>query len=163
MRPKLTSEKNIVNAFTAGAAAAQVTVNIALAKNAADNTVVTEVNRQCHIYKIWVEIWATASATAAEGVTTGFDAYIIKNPGSNLTLPGAGVVGSSNEKKFVFKQWKGLVASRKEGFPAYSWRGWVKVPKVYQRMGTDDVIQLAFVFTGVAGLLCSEFIYKWYT
>ncbi len=162
-RPIINSEKNIVNNVTAGVAGTQTSLNIALAKGAADNTVVTEVTRRCKIFKIWVEIWASASAAATEGVTTTVDLYLIKNPGSNLTLPGASVVGSSNEKKFVFRQWKGLVASRKEGFPAYSFRGWIKVPKAYQRMGTDDVIQLAILFTGVNGLVCSQFIYKWYS
>ncbi len=159
----INSEKNVVNIVAAGVAGTAATQNLALAVGSADNTVVTQVTRRCKIYKIWVELWASASATAAEGVTTTFDAYLIKNPGANLTVPGPTVVGSSNEKKFVFKQWKGLVASRKEGFPAYSWRGWVKIPKVYQRMGADDVLQLIFLFTGVNGLLCSQVIYKWYT
>jgi len=162
-RPVINSEKNIVNLITAGTAGTQTSVNVALAVSSADNTSVTEVTRRSKIFKIWVEIWASASATAAEGVSTVFDAYLIKNIGSNLALPGAQVVGSSNEKRFVFKQWKGLIASRKEGFPAYSWRGWVKVPKIYQRMATDDVIQLAILFTGVNGLICSQFIYKWYS
>ncbi len=162
-RPVINSEKNVVNNFTAVASGAQGTVNIALAVGSADNTVVTQVTRRCKIFKIWVELWVSASELIAEGVTTGIDMFLIKNPGSNLTLPGAQVVGSSNEKKFVFKQWKGLIASRKEGFPAYTWRGWVKVPKVYQRMGTDDVIQLAANATGANALICSQFIYKWYT
>ncbi len=159
----INSEKNVVNIVAAGTAGTLAVQNLALAVGAADNTVVTQVTRRCKIYKMWVEIWASSSETVAEGVTTTFDCYIIKNPGANLTVPGPTVVGSSNEKKFVFKQLKGLTASRKEGFPAYSWRGWVKIPKVYQRMGTDDVIQLVFLFTGANGLLCSQFIYKWYT
>ncbi len=162
-RPTINSEKNIVNLTLAGTGGTQVIANLALAVDSADNTVVTQVTRRCKIFKLWVEIWASATALVAEGVTTTFDAYIIKNPGANLTNPGATVVGSSNEKKFVFKQWKGLVGSRKEGFPAYSWKGWIKVPKVYQRMGTDDVLQLVFLFAGVNGLLCGNIIYKWYT
>ncbi len=162
-RTIINSEKNIVNNITAGTAGTQATLNVALSVSSADNTSVTEVTRRSKIFKIWVELWASASATTAEGVSTVFDAYLVKNVGSNLTLPGAQVVGSSNEKRFVFKQWKGLVASRKEGFPAYSWRGWIKVPKVYQRMATDDVIQIAFLFTGTNGLLCTNIIYKWYS
>jgi len=159
----INSEKNVVSNLTAGAASTAVAFNLALAVNAADNTVVTQVTRRSKIYKIWVEMWASASATAAEGVSTTFEAFIIKNPGANLTVPVPGTIGSSNEKKFIFKTWKGLTASRKEGFPPYTWKGWIKIPKVYQRMGTDDVIQIVFVFVGAAGILCTNVVYKWYT
>ncbi len=161
-RPKVSSEKNVITSFTAGAAGAKVGITIAQAVNAADNTVTKEVTRDCHIYKIWLELWVSASEAITEGVTTGIDAYLFKNPGSNLVSPVPGTVGSSNEKKFVFKTWKGLIASRKEGFPAYTWRGWIKVPKVYQRMGTDDLIQFVFQSTGANALVCSNFIYKWF-
>ena len=161
-RPKVSSEKNIVTAFTATVAGTKQGITLAQAVNAADNTNVLQVTRDCHIYKIWLELWVSAIETATEGVTTGIDMYLIKNPGANLTTPTPGTVGSSNEKKFVFRSWKGLIASRKEGFPAYTWRGWVKVPKVYQRMGTDDVIQLVVLSTGADALICHDVIYKWY-
>ncbi len=161
-RPKVSSEKNIVTSYSAGASGVKVGITIAQAVNAADNLISKEVTRDYHIYKIWLELWVSASETKTEGVTTGFDAYIFKNPGTNLTSPIPGTVGASNEKKFVFKTWKGLVASRKEGFPAYSWRGWIKVPKVYQRMGTDDLIQFVFTGVGVNVLVCNNFIYKWF-
>ncbi len=161
-RPKVSSEKNVVTAFTAGAAGAKVRILIAQAVNAADNTVVAEVTRDCHIYKIWVELWISATAEVTVGTTNGIDAYIFKSPGSNLVSPVPGTVGSSNEKKFVFKTWKGLIGARTQGFPAYTWRGWVKVPKVYQRMETDDIIQFIFQATGVATIVCHNFIYKWF-
>ncbi len=161
-RPKVSSEKNQISQFTAFASGAKQGITIAQAVNAADNLIVTDVTRDCHIYKIWVEFWVSASAETAVGVTTGFDAYMFKNPGANLTSPVPGTVGSSNEKKFVFKTWKGLIGARTQGFPAYMWRGWVKVPKVYQRMGTDDLIQIVGVSTGVNAVFCHTFIYKWF-
>ncbi len=161
-RPKVSSEKNVVTSFSAGAASAKVGITIAQAVNAADNTVTKEVTRDCHIYKIWAELWISATAEVTVGTTNGIDAYIFKNPGTNLTSPVPGTVGSSNEKKFVFKTWKGLIGARTQGFPAYTWRGWIKVPKVYQRMGTDDLIQFVFQSTGVATIVCNNFIYKWF-
>ncbi len=156
------SNKNIVSLFTAAAAAANTAVTIATAVDAAANTSVTEVTRGCKIFKIWVELWIYASEIQAVGITNGFDAYIIKNPGANLTPPSPGAVGSSNEKKFVFKSWKGLTATRTEGGPMYGWKGWIKVPKVYQRMGADDTIALVFRPTGAAIITCLNAIYKWY-
>ncbi len=165
-RPSLAiinSEKNVVPNVTAGTAGTQVNVIIARSVNAADNTVVTEVTRGSHIKAIWFELTASTTTETAVGVSTLVDALIIKNPGLNLTVPVPGTVGSSNEKKFVIKIWRTLVGARTQGFPVYHWAGWIKIPKRYQRMGTDDVWQFSFVFTGVNGLVCTNFIYKWYS
>ncbi len=161
-RPKVSSEKNNINQFTAFATGAKQGITVAVAKNFADNLITNEVTRDCHIYKIWVEFWIYATADSAVGVTNGFDLYMMKNPGANLTTPTPGTVGSSNEKKFVFKMWKGLIGARTDGAYPYNWKGWIKVPKVYQRMGTDDLIQLVGVSTGVNAVFCHNIIYKWF-
>ncbi len=161
-RPIVNSIKNQPNSFAAGAAGTNTFVLIAKAVNTPLSTVATDVSQGCQIKAVWCELWFSGSQAVAEGVTTGVDAFIWKNPGANLTAPTPGSVGTSNEKKFVFKSFKGLIASRKEGFPAYTWREWLRIPKIYQRMGTDDLLQLVFVFTGINGILCNNFIYKWY-
>ncbi len=156
------SNKNIVSLFTGAATGANTIVPLITTVDAAANTSVTEVTRGCKIFKLWLELLIYASAAVAVGVTSGFDCYLIKNPGANLTPPSPGAVGSSNEKKFVFKSWKGIVGTRTEGSPPYSWKGWIKIPRVYQRMGADDLIQLVIRPTGAAMLVCSDTIYKWY-
>jgi len=158
----INSNKNIRSLFTAAATGADTTITIATAVDSAENTTTTQVTRGCKIFKIWCEFWISASAESAVGVTTGVDAYIMKNPGSNLTPAAPGSVGSSNEKKQVFKIWKGLVGARTQGFPAYAWKGWIKVPKIYQRMGADDTFILMVRPTGVNVIVCSNFVYKWY-
>ncbi len=156
------SNKNVVSSFTGVTAGTKGSKTIVLTVDAAANANATEVTRGCKIFRIWVEFWAEASAEIAVGTTVGFDAYIIKNPGNNLTTPTPGTVGTSNEKKFVFKIWKGLMGTRTQGGSYYSWKGWIKVPRVYQRMGADDLIQLVFLGTGSNVLFCSNFVYKWY-
>ncbi len=156
------SNKNILTTFQAGAAGTKTELSIAKAVDAAANTGTDEVTRGSKIFRIWVEFWAYTTAETAVGVTNGIDAYLIKNPGSNLTTPNPGTVGSSNEKKFVFRIWKGLVGARTQGSTMYGFRGWIKIPKTYQRMGADDLIQMVFTFTGVNGLLCQNYVYKWY-
>ncbi len=156
------SEKNIIPAFTAVAAGATIAITIAIAVNAADNTTINEVTRRCKLKAIWMELWVYDSAEIAVGTTTGVDAYIWKNPGANLTAPTPGTVGSSNEKKFVFKSWKGLTGPRTQGSLPYTWKGWIKIPPRYQRMGTDDLFQFVLRATGSAQIVCTNFIYKWY-
>ncbi len=158
----LVSNKNMPNSFTAAATGANTVVVIAQSVDSAVNTGATEVERGCKIFRIWVELWVYSSAATTVGVTTGIDMYIIKNPGDNLTVPNPGSVGTSNEKKFVFKTFKGLIGARTEGTPPYTFRGWVKIPKIYQRMGADDKLQLVIRPTGLAALVCNNFIYKWF-
>ncbi len=161
-RPVINSIKNNPNSFAGGAAGANTFVLIAKAVNTPLPTVSTDVSQGCIIKAVWVELWVRASEEDVVALTTGIDAYIWKNPGANLTAPAPGSVGTSNEKKFVFKQWKGLIGAGTQGFPAYFWKGWLRIPKIYQRMGTDDLLQLVFNPTGTAALVCTNFIYKWY-
>ncbi len=156
------SNKNVVSQFSAGAAGATVTVDIAKSVDTALLANVTEVNRGSKIFRIWVEFWVYASEEDVVGITNGIDMYLWKNPGNNLTPPTPGTEGSSNEKKFIFKVWKGLIGARTQGSLPYSFRGWIKIPKVYQRMGADDQIELVFGATGTATLVCNKFVYKYY-
>ncbi len=154
--------KNVVSAFDAATAGSLATRKIADAQDSATLAVAKDVERGCTIKAIWLELWIAARATVAVGITQGIDAYIWKNPGDNLTAPVPGTEGTSNEKKFIFKTWKGLIGETSTGHPPYSWKGWIKVPKIYQRMGSNDNIEFVFQSTGVDVLTCQNWIYKWY-
>ncbi len=162
MRPIVDSIKNVLSATDALVDGATTSLDIARAVDSAATAVVQDVEKGCKIFRIWTEFWVYPSATVAEGVTLQVDAYIWKNPGSNLTAPSPGTTGTSNEKKFIFKEWRGLLSSRTQGGAPYTWKGWIKIPKVYQRMGTDDQIELIVRVDGVAGLICRKHIYKWF-
>jgi len=162
VRPVINSIKNVVSLVTAGVVGTNTFVLIAKAVNTPLSTSQTDVSQGCQIRAVWVELWARASEEDIPGLSTFIDIYIWKNPGANLTAPAPSSVGTSNEKKFVFKQWKGLIGAGTQGFPAYFWKGWIKIPKIYQRMGTDDLLQMVFRSEGTASLLCTQMIYKWY-
>ncbi len=156
------SNKNIVSSFQGIGAATKTDIIIARAVDSATNAVTEDVERGCKLKAIWIEFWVYATQDIAEGVTTGIEMYVIKNPGANLTTPSPGTEGSSNEKKFIFKSWKGLIGQRTDGSPPYFFKGWIKIPRLYQRMGADDLIQLVVLATGSSIVLCRKFIYKWY-
>ncbi len=154
--------KNIRADLTGLTAGTNNTLNVAVAQDSATLAVPQDVTRQSKIYRIWCEIWVQASADVAVGTTIAYEAYLMKNPGVNLTVPTPGTVGTSNEKKFVFKIWKGLLVAHTVGM-GYTWRGWIKIPKVYQRMGSNDAIQFVSLSTGTNAIQCTNFIYKWFT
>ncbi len=88
--------------------------------------------------------------------------YLLKNPGANLTPPGVFAVGTSNEKKFVIKQWTYMAMRNQDGNPPYHWEGWIKIPKRYQRMGTDDIWQIVSGINSETGHMYLNAIYKEY-
>ncbi len=160
MAPIVNSIKNHV-AFSGGITGANVEHLVAKAVNTPLSTVATDVSNGCIIKAIWVTL--DVCELAGTGVLNNFSAYIAKNPGANLTLPLAFAVGSSNEKKFVFKQWQAMMMRNQDGNNPYHWEGWIKVPKRYQRMGTDDTLVLAIAATAtLTGHVGGMFIYKWY-
>ncbi len=128
-------------------------VDSALLANASD------VERGCKIFRIYLEFWYYG--LSAGNTNDIMDVYLIKNPGSNLTLPNPGTIGTSNEKKFVFKEWKGLAGNKSLGGGPYQFRGWIKVPKHYQRMGSNDQIVLV-TRSPTTGNVCHKAIYKWF-
>ncbi len=140
--------------------AANITVDIAEAVNAPSNTVTTDCHHGSTIKAIWLSL--DFCGLAASGVLQTSSVYIMKDPGDNLTPPGALAVGSSNEKKFIFKQWISMTMRNQEGNPPYHWEGWIKVPKRYQRMGTDDIISLTWGNSAGLGHISWQAIYKEY-
>ncbi len=157
------SNKNIVPNVTALVAGTRSGITIAVAKDAPVGTAATEVKRGCALKAIWCEFWVSLSAEPAVGLTTIVDIYIWKNTGTNLTPPDPGTVGTSNEKRWVLKNWKGITGARTQGYPGYSWKGWIKIPRGFQRMAQDDVWQLQCLATGTNALICTNFVYKWYS
>jgi len=159
-RSIVTSIKN-VPVGQLGTTGALTNQPIAKAVTAPSPTVKTDVAHGCIIKAVWIVI--DMCGLGGTGVLNVIDAYLFKNPGDNLTSPLPDSVGSSNEKKFVFKQWRAMMMRNQDGNPPYHWEGWVKIPKRYQRMGTDDTLKLVFACTsGLTGHASWQAIYKWY-
>ncbi len=143
---------------TSGTASART---IAIAKISPDNLNTNEVSIGCKIKAIYVVI--NGCGLGGTGVLNDMGIYLFKNPGNNLTPPGVFVTGSSNEKKFIIRQWKFMIMRNQDGNLPFHWEGWLKVPRGYQRMGTDDVWQLVFANTAtLTGHASYMVIYKWY-
>ncbi len=138
-----------------------VVMDIAKAVNSPSNTVTTDCHHGSTIKAIWLSI--DFCGTAGSGVQQETVVYLFKNPGANLTPPGVFAVGSSNEKKFVIKMWSQMTMRNQDGNPPYHWEGWIKIPKRYHRMGTDDLWQVvAGQDVAGAGHFFMNVIYKEY-
>ncbi len=155
------SIKNVVNTSigTTGTLSGQL---IALATNSPLSTVQHDVENGCVIKAVYLIV--DGCGLGGTGVLNDMAFYFLKNPGANLTPPGAFVVGTSNEKKFVFRQWKYMIMRNQDGNTPFHWEGWIPIPKRYQRMGVDDTLTLQIANTsGLTGHFSFQAIYKWYT
>ncbi len=138
-----------------------VTTNLAKAVSNPVNTVTTDVRHGCIIKALWISL--DYCGLAATGALQQTSVYLIKNAGANLSPPSAFSVGSSNEKRWIIKQWSSMTMRNQDGNPPYHWEGWIKIPKRFQRMGTDDLWQLGSEVDTLTGHLTVQCIYKWYT
>ncbi len=160
-RPVINSIKNETNTVQGVVAATNLEIIIAQAKDNPVTSTPTDVQRGCLIKAISIEFWYYGLSSG--NTNDIIDIYLIKNPGNNLVNPNPGTVGTSNEKKFVIREWKGLAGTKTTGGYPYEQRPrWFRIPKRYQRMGTDDVWFLV-ARSPTTGNLCAKFIYKWYT
>ncbi len=159
LRPVNSIKNQVVAA--AGVTDVNLSTLVAKAVTSPSPTVSSDVSHGCNIKAIWVSF--DICGLAGSGVLNNFGAYLIKNPGNNLTPPGVFSVGTSNEKKFVFKQWHAMIMRNQDGNNPYHWEGWVPIPKRYQRMGTDDTFRFIISVTAtLTAHMGAEFIYKWY-
>ncbi len=155
----INSEKHVVDGTFTTSTTNQQKI-LAKAVTAPSNTVDNDCHRGGTIKAIWLSL--DFCGLAASGVIQNTVVYIMKNPGDNLTEPGVFAVGTSNEKKFVFKMWSQMTMRNQDGNPPYHWEGWIKIPKRYQRMGTDDTITLNLGCNAGTGHLFVNAIYKEY-
>ncbi len=159
-RPVVNSIKNVFQTVL-GISGTLLTSNFAKAVTTPSPTVTTDVSHGCIIKAVWISL--DVCGLAGTGVQNNASIYMMKNPGANLTAPGAESVGGSNEKKFIFKQWHAMIMRNQDGNVPYHWEGWIKIPKRYQRMGTDDLLLLGLeCTTALTGHFSYQAIYKWY-
>ncbi len=134
--------------------------DLAKAVNSPSNTVTTDCRHGATIKALWLSL--DFCGTSTSGVNQRTVAYLFKNPGANLIAPGVLAVGSSNEKKFVCKMWSAMTMRNQDGNPPYHWEGWIKLPRRYHKMGTDDIWQLVIANDSGTGHGFFNCIYKEY-
>ncbi len=156
----VSSIKNVRD-FSGGVTGTKLVNTAIKAVAAPSSTVDTDVQNGCKIFRIWVVV--DFCGIGGTGVLNNIGVYLMKNPGDNLTPPDPFSVGTSNEKKFVIKQWFSMAMRNQDGNNPYHWEGWVRIPRVYQRMGTDDTWDFVVECTAaLTGHWSYQIIYKWF-
>ncbi len=154
------SIKNVVD-LTSSTGTTLISQVIAKAVSAPVNTVKEDVKHGCYIKALWASLDFCGLAATGVLQRTGF--YIMKNTGNNLTPPGAFSVGTSNEKRWIFRQWQVMTMRNQDGNPPFHWEGWIKIPRIYQKMNIDNTFEISHETSTAAGHFSGQFIYKYKT
>ncbi len=119
------------------------------------NTDGVETGSKVHAFYLKVECYATTAAALS-------NVYLIcfKNPGGNLATPAANTVGANDNKKYVFHQEMVMLQQAVNGNPRTLFNGVIRIPKLYQRNGPNDITRISILAPGVNFNLCVQCHYK---
>ncbi len=150
--------KHVIDTQSAVAAGAQAfvtlinTVDAPVLANTADCETSSIVNG------IYLKVEVTNVGTT--GVLANVYMIVIKNPGGNLTFPLGNVIGSSDNKKYVFHQEMIMLQQIHDSNPRTLFNGVIAIPKGYRRNGPNDQILVGITAPGTDTNFCVQCHYK---
>ncbi len=111
-----------------------------------------------HVRSIFLNIQVAATGTAALA-----NVYMIisGNPGNAIgAQPNANVTGTSDFKKQIFHTEMIMGEKNTTGIPRTLFKGVLKLPRKFGRIGHDDTIQVQLFSPGITWDYCIQCIYK---
>lgn len=113
-----------------------------------------------HVRSIFLNIQVAASST---GALANVYMIIYGNPAGNIPvadIPDGNVTGTSDFKKQIFHTEMIMTEKNTTAIPRTLFKGVLKIPRKFQRMGQADNIQISLFSPGVTWDYCVESIYK---
>ncbi len=150
--------KHVVDNQFATALDTNVDTTLVFASDTPDLATAAEVETGAVIRSIFLAIEVVN--TGATGVLANAYFMIFKNPGGNLTFPKPNVVGTDDNKRYVFHQEMLMLQMVDNSNPRTLFKGVLKLPRHLQRFGPNDTL-IARVFSpGVELTGCVQCHYK---
>ncbi len=136
--------------------------------NSVDNPVRASIN-ECavgsKVFAIYLRVEVIFGGTPAGGIDNIY-MYVFKNPSSSLTTPPVDGIGASEDRKYVIHQEMMMTGNNTSlsDVPRTLFKGVIRIPKLYQRNGYGDKLQVVIGHrTGEATQatnFCLQCIYK---
>ncbi len=95
-----------------------------------------------------------------QGVLPNAYLMVFKNPGGNLTFPNPNVVGSDDNKKYVFHQEMVMLQKQTNSNPRTLFKGVLTIPKHLRRNGPNDQITARVFAPAIDMDACLQCHYK---
>ncbi len=155
---KVASNKNILDGVFLGNTAGAKR-DVVLAKSVNDYTgVATDCPIGARITSVYCFVQMISTGTG----TANHDWYLMKRPGiiTAISTPAPGSIGGDKNRRYVLHEEKGIPGNSSDGAYPLTFKGVIKIPKMYQRMGEDD--QIVIVGNSPdAYNMCVKAIYRW--
>ena len=119
-----------------------------------------EVRMGARIKAVWLELYMFSGGIASARNISFAALYF--SPGGIAGSPVLSTLGSSNLRHFVFFFTRGIPGTQVSGSPLV-WRGWIRIPKKFQKYAEGDVLRLVLRNDVDTGSYCFTAIYKWST
>ncbi len=118
----------------------------------------SEVQTGSKVNGIYLKVEVVNTGTA--GVLANAYMIVFKNPGNNLTIPAANLVGIDDNKKFVIHQEMVMLQMVDNSNPRTLFNGVIVLPRGYRRNGPNDRLQVRIFSPGVELNICIQCHYK---
>lgn len=113
-----------------------------------------------HVRSLFLNIQVSTTST---GALANVYMIIYGNPGTNVLagqIPDANVVGNSDFRKQIFHQEMIMGEKNTTANPRTLFKGVLKIPRKFQRIGASDVITVQLFSPGATWDYCLQCIYK---
>ncbi len=151
--------KHVIDTQSALTAGSGETKTLAQASDTPNLAQTTEVQTGATVNGIFLSLEVTRTGTTSDVLANAY-MYIVKNPGGNLTLPEANVVGASEDKRYIIHQEMIMLQGFNASNPRTLFKGVIALPRGYRRFGPGDFLQLRVFTPGVAINYCFQCHYK---
>ncbi len=152
------STKHVVDVQGGTALDTNELVALAIAVDDPARSTVTQVETGAHVSAIFLNIQVVPTSS---GSIPNIYMYLFKSPGNNLAAVKGNAVGASDVKKFVLHQEMLMFQKISDtANPRTLFKGVIRIPGSYKRMGADDQIKVILYAPGVAFNWCIQCIYK---
>ncbi len=157
IRP-VNSTKNIIDTEGALVATTNSVTDVAVGVEVQNySSTSNEVPRGGRVTSFYYSVFVFANNEASSDNVV--DMYWWKNVGGVSTLPTAGNTGTSDLKRFIIHEEKGLAGDLGNGGLPMVVKGVIKVPPSKQKFGLNDKLQLV-INSNINGKFCAKQIYK---
>ncbi len=160
MRP-INRIKHVVDLSGTIAANVNGVFNLATATDTPTLGVTNSVETGSKINGIYLRVEIASNESIDLGAIPNVYLIIWKNTGGNLTRPSPNIVGSNDNKRYVFHQEMSMIENKGQGSNARTlFNGVVVIPKGYRRMGPNDVLEALVLCPALDTAQCIQAHYK---
>lgn len=151
------SYKNVIDTSgsLAPASVSVTTVGVAVDSGSVSQTS-NDIPIGAKLSAIFYTIYVYSDSTSSQD--PHIDMYWYKRPPQLGTNPTPGNVGSSDLKRYVIHEEKGLAGNRTTGMPMII-KGVLRIPKALARFALGDELQFR-ILAPIPGFFCSKHIYR---